>query len=96
MWKIVTVWSYVSGRYSQVDCLLTNFRNRFTSLQRSAPEYANMLQSAMKDEILGLKKRRWIGNLLLEMPPYMINEIGLVRKFSSYMVAVQPNMVVHP
>ena len=28
-------------------------RNRFTSLQRSAPEYAQMLQNAMKDEPLG-------------------------------------------
>jgi len=54
---------------------LTNFRNRFTSLQRSAPEYAKMLQSAMKDEFLDLKKRRWTGNLLLEMSPYMINDI---------------------
>lgn len=56
-------------------CLLTNFRNRFTSLQRSAPEYAKMLQSAMKDEFLGPKKTIWIGNLLMEMSPYMINDI---------------------
>lgn len=47
-----------------MDSLMGN-ENRFTSLQRSAPEYAQMLQNAMKDEFFArheTRKRRAMGD----------------------------------
>ena len=40
-----------------MDSLMRN-ENRFTSLQRSAPEYAAMLQSAMKEEFFARHEAR--------------------------------------